>query len=685
MKNYLIIILFFISSNFFTQELNTRKWRKGEKDSLNNALLLYEEKNYLLAFPIFENLQSNHPNEQYLKYAYGICALARSDKHHKSYEFLSELYSKNKKIENIKYDLARAAHYTNHLDEAETLINEYLSSKKINADDKKNGLLLQRYIANAKYHINKPTGAKIINLGTPLNSQDEEYVPAINANEDLMVFTYRGVKSKGGRLNAFLTPDPMGSYNEDIYISKKIKGNYTAPEPLDSINTNAHDACVSLSLDGQILFLYRNTADDHGDLYQSQIKGEVFSTPKKIKGFVNSYAYEGHCSLSPDGQTLYFTSDRSGGYGGIDIYKATLLPDSSWGNVVNLGDSVNTAYDEDSPFIHPDGITLFFSSKGRNSMGGFDIFRSTMDIKDSSFKKVKHLGYPINSSDDDLYFVVSANGERAYYSSAKKDGQGLKDIYLIDTKFEGMKPNFLLVKGKTKRNNIAVSSKNQIIVTSQNDKIFKTYYSNPNTGDFLVTVPPGQKYKFTFKDEKGNFKEFDFDISNLTEYREENLDVNFDNIVTPTIAITNTTIASSQTTAITSNTVKPNSITTTTFIPNNIAQATSLSFAKDNGDIDVGDKGIQFRVQIAALRYPKAMNFPYLKKCGKIETLLLEDGITRVTIGGKFTKLNEALKHNKKVIEAGQKDAFITAIYQNKRMLLEDLVKMGVFKPQKID
>jgi predicted Zn-dependent protease len=137
MQKNLIILLFLISSSLFSQELNTRKWRTSEKDSLNNALLLYEEKNYLLAFPIFENLQNNHPNEQYLKYAYGICALSRSDKHHKAYEFLSELYTKNKKIDNIKYDLARAAHYTNHLDEAESLITDYLYAKKISADEKK--------------------------------------------------------------------------------------------------------------------------------------------------------------------------------------------------------------------------------------------------------------------------------------------------------------------------------------------------------------------------------------------------------------------------------------------------------------------------------------------------------------------------------------------------------------------
>jgi hypothetical protein len=683
MKYKLTLTFFIITSSLFSQDLNTRKWRKSEKDSLDNALLLYEEKNYLLAYPTFENLLNQHPKEGYLKYACGICALSRSDKHHKAYEYLSELYAKNKKIENIKYDLARAAHYTNHLDEAETLIKEYLAPSKMNLEDKKNGLLLQRYISNAKYHLSKPTNAKIVNMGTPLNSSDEEYVPAINASEDVMVFTYKGVKSKGGKMNSFLTPDPQGAYTEDLYISKKEKGKFSAPEPLEEINTTAHDACVSISLDGQLLYFYRNTADDHGDLYQAQVSGQGFSKPKKLKGYVNSYAYEGHCSLSPDGNTLYFTSDRSGGYGGVDIYRATMLPDSSWGNIVNLGDSINTPYDEDAPFIHPDGVSLFYSSKGRNSMGGYDIFKATMNVKDSSFKKVQHLGYPINSTDDDIYFVVAANGERAYYSSAKQDGQGLKDIYMIDTKFEGLKPALMLVKGTTKRKGMAVGSNNQIKIISQSGKVYKNFTSNNTSGQFMVSVPAGEKYKFVFKDELGNFKEFDFDLTSLNAYKEENLDVNFDAMTvansTPTVAASNTDAA------VNTNTIKPSTVGSTTFVPNNIAQATSLSYAKENGNVDVGAQGIQFRVQIAALKYPKAMNFPYLKNCGKIETLLLVDGITRVTIGGKFTTLNDALKHNKKVIDAGQKDAFITAIYQNKRMLLEELVNMGIFKPQKVD
>ena len=133
--------------------------------------------------------------------------------------------------------------------------------------------------------------------------------------------------------------------------------------------------------------MYRDSGDDHGDIYMSNSLNGEWSFPQKLKGEVNSYSWEGSCSLTSNGKQLYFSSERGGGFGGKDIYRATLLPDSTWGNIVNLGDSINTAFDDDAPFIHPDGVTLFYSSKGKNSMGGYDIFQSKLNWKDSTFSK----------------------------------------------------------------------------------------------------------------------------------------------------------------------------------------------------------------------------------------------------------------------------------------------------------
>lgn len=675
MRKLLVVLqLIIFVQTISAQIMNTRKWRKTEKDSLDNGLLLYEEKNYLLALPIFDALYHSHPKEEFLKYTFGKCALFRADKYEEAYQVLSEVYAKNKKVQDIEYDMARASHLTNKFDEATTFIDAYLANKRTSGDMRKSGEQLKRYISYAKHYVARPTKAKITNLGSLVNSPADEYVPTITADESMMIFTYAGEKSKGGKLNAFLQPDPYGQYFEDIYMTVKQDDKYTAPVALDGINTNSHDAAISLSHDGQILFIYRDSGDDHGDIYQSFLVGDQFSQPVKLKGQVNSFSWDGHCSLSPDGQTLYFSSERSGGYGGRDIYKATLLQDSTWGNVVNLGDSVNTAYDDDAPFIHPDGITLYFSSKGRTSMGGYDIFQCTMDVIDSTFKYTEHLGYPINSTDDDIYFVLSASGYNGYYSSGKKDGSGLKDLYLIETNFE--KPRALmLVKGKTTFNDSSVATNIKVEITSRNNRVFKSLTSNEKTGQYLVSLPAGAEYKLTYTYAGKPAQTFTVSTMQLSGYKEQIKDVKFDSVivaVTPTVAPTPTITPTPTLAATKSVTTVPDN-----FQPRTKMQEKIMAYAAKYGDISA--EGLVFRVQIAAYKYPKNYVYKHLKGLGKVEKLLLEDGITRITIGGNFNTLNKAWTHNKKVVKAGQTDAFVTALYKGKRVYLEDLERMGIF------
>jgi hypothetical protein len=667
---FILAILFSLIS--FSQITNTRKWRKTEKDSLDNGLLLYEEKNYILALPIFENVYHHHPKEEFLKYVFGRCALYRSDKYDDAYTTLSEIYARNKKVFNIEYDLARAAHFTNRFDEALNLVNAFLVNKRTKPEDKKDAELLKHYINNAIYFSARPTKAKISNVGDAINTQDDEYVPAITADESMMIFTYEGIKSKGGRRNAFGQPDTNGSYCEDIYESVKVNDVWQKATPLDSINTVSHDAAVSLSHDGTVLFVYRDNGDDHGDLYQSYLIGDVFTHPYKLRGQVNSYAWEGHCSLAPDGRTLYFSSERAGGYGGKDIYKATLQPDSSWGNVVNLGDSINTQYDEDAPFIHSDGITLYFSSRGRSSMGGYDIFQSTLSIGDSIFRVTENMGYPINSPDDDIYFVLSAYGNNGYYSSGKKGGFGLKDIYLIETNMPSQKMLYM-VKGKTTSNKNPVETKITIDIASGRN--FKTITSNSKTGSYLVTLPVGADYKITYTYKDKPAQTLTLSTKNLTAYTEKIYDVAFDEDTlktqpTPTVPVTPTVAVNTNTTP----------AATETFVPNTKEQAKTMAFLEKYGDATA--PGLEFRVQIAAYKYPKNYSAKHLKGLGKIDNVLLDDGITRITIGGAFNTLRKAFEHDKKVVNAGQRDAFVTAIYKGKRIYLEQLTSMGILKPK---
>lgn len=782
-----LIVLCFLASSMCSQITNTRKWRMTERDSLDNALLLYEETNYKIALPILENIHHGHPKEDFIKYLYGICCLYRSDKYQECLTALSEVYANNANIDQIEYDLARAYHYNYKFDEAIEMVNKHLSYKRIKAEEKAKGELLKRYISNAKVYNSNPSKAKVTSL-TDLNSADEEFLPAISIDEAVLIFNYTGAKSKGGKLNGYLQPDVNGIYTSDIYLSQKVKDSFQEPVAVDHINTTSNDVVVSLSQDALVMFTYKDVTDGHGDIYASYLTSDVYSQPAKLKGKINSYSWEGHCSLSPDGKTIYFSSERSGGFGGKDIYSAKLLPDSTWGKIVNLGDSINTAYDEDAPFMHADGRTLFYSSKGLKSSGGYDVFRANMDLKDSTFKRSENIGYPINTPDDDIYFVMAANGAKGYYSSGKKGGQGLKDIYAVETAFEANTPSVLLLKGDISKSSETVDAEIKVEIVSTSTYVYKNLRSNK--GKYLVSLPPGAQYRVTYLSKtKTQSQTITVSTNGINGYVERIQNIDFDRKpdtlktvvtptvvvakVTPTVAITSpsvavakvstptvavvktNTVAATPTVAVTNPTVskitptvnstptvaviktntvastptttvakvtptinstptattskatstlailksmepttpivlsptvpsspkvvvRPANMTVENFVPQTAAQEKIKLFTDKYPD--VGADSLDFRVQIAAFKFPKAYDFPHLKDCGKLENLLLVDGVTRITIGGSFKTLRAAYQHNKKVVVAGQNDAFVTVIYKNKRITLEELETMGIFK-----
>ena len=178
---------------------------------------------------------------------------------------------------------------------------------------------------------------------------------------------------------------------------------------------------------------YKN--DKEGSIYYSKLDGDQWSygymlgtDPGDITD-INTQYHEPSACLSPDGNTLYFVSDRPGGFGGEDIYRCVKLPTGRWSKATNLGPTINTEYDEDAPFMHPDGVTLFFSSNGHKTMGGFDIFFSVKS--DSGWYPPQNMGYPINTTDDDVFYVMSSDGKRAYFSSVRPEGLGEQDIYMV--------------------------------------------------------------------------------------------------------------------------------------------------------------------------------------------------------------------------------------------------------------
>lgn len=295
--------------------------------------------------------------------------------------------------------------------------------------DRINPTLVDRAIyecENGKEFVSRPGNFSIVNMGGQINSEWDDYAAVFNESEDEVVFTSR---RRDGNLNQDVYDD--NKPYEDIFISLKKNGEWSYAENIGTtVNTPFHDSNLALSADGNTLFIY--TDDGGGDiLYTDRQSNGSWSTPQPLPGIINSSYEEKSISISKDEKTLYFSSNRPGGYGGLDIYRATKDSNGEWTIVKNLGPNINTEFDDDGPFIDYDGKTLYFSTKGRNGMGGFDIFKSIFDDATNDWGEPENLGYPINTPDNDIYFVTTEGGNRWYYSSVREDGIGYDDIYMI--------------------------------------------------------------------------------------------------------------------------------------------------------------------------------------------------------------------------------------------------------------
>lgn len=346
-----------------------------------------------------------------------------------------------------------------------------------------NRFLARKLIADCDFSINAmqhPVPFKPINMGPEINTAADEYLPVATADESMLVFTRKIAN------------------NEDFYKSSKQDGKWQTSTPLSSIiNTpNYNEGAQSISQDGRFLFFTGcNRPDGLGrcDIYISQKKGNDWSKPFDLSPPVNTSGWESQPSISADGRTLYFVSNRKGGYGGYDIWKSTLT-EKGWGEPVNMGPNINTSFDEQSPFIHPDDSTLYFCSNGWPGMGNKDLFISRLS-KNGEWQKPQNLGYPINSAGDENGLTITANGAYAFFASNNLNGYGGYDIYTFELP-TAVRPHLVTyVKGV-----ITDAAKGQPleaaveIIDLEKDIPVYQDYSSATGGDFLATLTSGKNY-----------------------------------------------------------------------------------------------------------------------------------------------------------------------------------------------
>jgi tetratricopeptide (TPR) repeat protein len=636
--------VFFLISTSNAQETSVkeRKLSATEENQLENAQYLFDQKNYKLALPIFEKLLAKHPSENKIKYFTALSYATRPDKHPLMLQYLTEIYSVNKKADKIEYELAKAHFFNYKFDEASDYISKYASkNKKLGESQQKELDQLSGNIKNAKTFVNKPLNVKITNWGDVINTTASECSPYIDLSDSVLIYTYRGELSTGGLQNAYNEPDKNGVYYEDVFISTRVNGVWTKPEGITAVNSNNNDEALSISYDGKTLFISRDSQEDDGDIYMSKLNGNQWSAPYKLTGGVNSVSWEDNCFLSPDGRTLYFSSSRSGGFGGKDIYKSILQPDSTWGAAQNLGDKINTPEDEDDPFIHLDNKLLLFSSKGHNSMGGYDVFKSYLN-PDSTWSVPENMGYPINTPDDDIHYTLSPGGDKGYYSISKPDGFGDNDLYIVEPGITGVMPTMLVVKGSVLFDNKPTES----IIEVADGNGAKKYKSNAATGFYQIVLPLGKDYKITWRLDTSMQTEI-IEAVNAKEYILKIKDINFKGKKADTLIT-----------------------------------GTSGEIINTNNNGNEAVEGLSYKIQVAAHRLNRNIDYKKVKAYGKIEKTMVDD-MPRFMLNKEYKTFNQVTEALEQVRNIAVSDAFVICNYKGKRLYLYELWKMGVVKEEK--
>lgn len=471
---------------------------------------------YRGALKMYYDMLAKEPNNANYNYYAGQCLLELK-KYDDAITYLeTTLKQKPKYNEVIHLALATCYLHTTKLDDAIAEVDNYLSSdKKGKPKEYENAMEVKNACLRAKELMQKPLNVIITNMGEVINSKYDDYAPSITADGKTMVFTSRREDTRGGGVdNEF-----DGKYFEDIYMTHldERTGKWQEAEAIKgSLNSDAHDASLSISPDGNQIFVYKNIPDEtrSGDIFVSSMnKTGKWSTPRSVSENINSSYFESSASLSSDGQTLYFVSEREGKttIGNGDIYKVKKISKSEWGIPENLGGVVNTPDDEVSVYIHPDGKTLFFSSKGHNSMGGYDIYKTILGT-DGSWTKPENIGYPINTTNDDLHFVLTADNTTAYYSRNNgPNALGERDIYKIDMTKSGVMPvnkeaaektkDLIIFKGDVIDNAMSQGIEADIIIAdaTTNEQIHKI---NSNAeGSYFCMLKSNKKYTVTVSKE----------------------------------------------------------------------------------------------------------------------------------------------------------------------------------------
>lgn len=463
----------------------------AQRDSTRTVFLdaeswfLFEE--YGEALPLYESLLKSDPGNDKLNYKIGICLLNDPYQKDKAIQYLltashniNPAYKENSIKErtappDVLYYLGNAYLVNEMLERAIESFEEFLEVMDRDVYDEDLVLAQIRSCKNAQRLLTMPVDIDLLLIDSLINTRYPDIRPVVSGD---------------GTKMAFVTELP---FYDGAFFTEKTADGWSYPQMITQMmGFDADVYPVALSYDGTEMILYYD--DEYiGNLYHSKMEGGLWAPATKMGENISTKFWESHACFSKDGQLLYFTSNRKGGHGGLDIYLSEKQADGKWGPPLNLGSTINSRYNEESPYLTEDGQVLYFSSYGHYNMGGYDIFYSRKN-SDGSWAEPVNLGYPINTTDDNLYFQPFSNGNAAYYSVYSPSGIGRHDIYYMNI-YSVNNPRLYYVTGNLGTEDGSIDSTRMLI-----------YVVDAESGDTLLYTNPSEEGAFAFQLKQGIYE-----------------------------------------------------------------------------------------------------------------------------------------------------------------------------------
>lgn len=693
----LLLFIFFLPAAFSygQSEEQLKELKKAEQD-YKNGDYAGALKSYL---PLLETLDESTIIQYNLNYKVGFCYYASapedsfavpyfrkyletSDVHFEAYYFLGNISSSGHEFDSAIFHFNKFKEFVENNTE---LSNSGLSEQIIEIADKQ--------IAKCefgKFLLQYPGCSSVEGLTGGINTVYSEYAPVINPEETRFAFTRRSPETLGGRVS------DDGDFFEDIFISQMSRT--TVPLEVDSfgnpvgeatteaimfsapvnmgqrINTEGHEGAIQFSSDGKKLYIYRKS-----NIWVSEMKEK--QTPyitknwkkakrqKQIKGVLRPKTFEPSVSISADGNIIYFSSERPGGFGGLDLYKSERGSDGKWSQPVNLGESINTSSDEDAPFIAPDGRTLYFSSKGHKNMGDYDIF--VTEFTGDSWTQPLNMGYPVNSANDDIFYTAGALSGTGYFSSNRAGGSGLMDIYKAT--FPSNTNPSAAITGIVLSNDSTPAYVNISFIDAERPGDSTLVSTDSTNGMFSYSLKFGKTYMLNIHDKNYEPHSDTATVPELVYFCQQykdTLNIILQRIIKDTLPPPD------------SLPLFPGDSLSKAFA-DSVALADSLAKAElaeklkkviesEKKSTPENEAGVFFRIQIGA--YKNSLSKKIYENISDLKVISFEDGYTRY-FSGNFSTIEEARAKKEEVIKEGFSDAFIVAFKDGQKIPLTDALK----------